>query len=888
MDIYCIKTPIRRIRLNYQKVYKHYITALLVLLMINSSFGQTEKITLHMNDVDLEKAFMEIRKQSEVSFLYNDEEVSNAPKVSISVDDITIEEALEQLLKGTGLAFEKVNNTIVIKPGKKNVGSSIVNPEILKQTIRGQVFDKDSKSTLPFATVQILNTSPAVGTTTDIDGNFIIDNVPVGRYTLKISFVGYADAFIPELLVGSAKEAIVTVELSEQVHALGEIVIRATNGEPVNEMAMVSAKPFNAEETKRYAATIGDPARMAHVFAGVSGTDDASNEIVIRGNSPNWLLWRLEGVEIPSPNHFAEEGYSSGAVSILSVNMLGNSDFYTGAFPAEYGNALSGVFDINLRNGNNKEHEFTIQAGVLGIDLSAEGPFKKGYNGSFLFNYRYSTLSLLNDMNIQVSENTISNYQDLSFKFHMPTKKAGTFALWGIGGNSDSDEKYLPDSTETENFDDGYSDFTSTGMYATGLNHTIFTGKKSYIHSVVSMSSSFSSENLEEVDSLGRLEETFFDDLKNTSYRFNTYYNRKISSRTSIRAGVNLSNLNYSYLTQELNDSTDNLNTYLDTEGSTNFHQAYAQAKYKFSDKVVFTAGLNYSHFALNNDNSLEPRLGMSIELPKQQKLSFGYGKHTMHENLPVYFVETHDEDGTSFMPNEGLKLTRSHHFVAAYEKMLHDNLVFKTEAYYQHIDNLPVANNPDKYWSPIFGGVNPNDTLANIGKGRNYGLEITLQKYFSNNYYFLVTSSLFESKYKPADGIWRDTRYNINYVNNFVGGKEIKWGDNKMLGLNGKIIWSGGKRLTPIDLEASKEAGETVYETDELFSVKGKDYFRLDLGVRLHFYRKKTEHVISLDIQNVTNRLNTWTHVYDAGNEEIIEYPMAGLIPVFNYRLEF
>ena len=799
-----------------------------------------------------------------------------------------MEEALDQLLENTGLTFEKVNNTIVIKPAKKKASSSIIEPDLHKQTIRGQVLDKDAKSSLPFATVQIMNTEPAVGTTTDVDGNFIIKNVPVGRYTLKVTFVGYSDAYIPELLVGSGKEVVVSVELSEQVQSLGEIVISAEKGEPVNDMAMVSAKPFNAEETKRYAATIGDPARMAQVFAGVSGTDDASNEIVIRGNSPNWLLWRLEGVEIPSPNHFAEEGYTSGAVSILSVNMLGSSDFYTGAFPAEYGNALSGVFDIKLRNGNNQKHEFTLQAGVLGVDLSAEGPFKKGYDGSFLFNYRYSSLSILNDLKIQVTENALANYQDLSFKFNFPTKKAGTFSLWGIGGNSDSDEKYLPESMENNDLEDGYSDYTETGMYAAGLSHTFFTDKKSYIHTVLSKSSSYSSETYKEADSIGNLEEAFYDDLNNNAYRLNSYYNRKISSRTTMRAGVNLSNLNYKYFTRELNDSTDRNDTYIDSEGSTNLYQVYAQAKYKFSDKVAASAGLHYTRFELSNDNSIEPRFGMTIGLSKMQKLSFGYGKHTKHENLPVYFVQTEAEDGTIFLPNNDLKLARSHHFIASYEKLIGGNLLFKTEAYYQLINDLPVANNPDKYWSPIFGGFNPGDTLANIGKGRNYGVEFTLQKYFSNNYYFLVTSSIFDAKYKPADGQWYNTRYNINFVNNFVGGKEIKWGDNKMIGLNGKIIWTGGKRITPIDLESSIEEGEAVYETNDIWSNQAKDYFRLDLGIRLHFYKKKTEHVISLDIQNVTNRLNTWTQYYNAKEESIYDYPMAGLIPVFNYRFEF
>ena len=886
MEIYCIKNLTNTVTKRMSLTYRYCLSIALNLLFTITVQAQSDLITLKFKDVSIETAIDEIRNQTDISFIVNDEEISQAPRISVSLENVTVDVALNEILKNTGLTFEKVNETIVIRPIKEASGKSAEDPDVMTQTIRGKVFDKDSKAALPFATVHVMNTDPLIGTTTDIDGNFVLENIPLGRHTVAVKFVGYADAFLPEILLGSAKETVLKIELSEQVQALGGVTIVGSNREPVNDMAIVNARQFDAEETKRYAATIGDPARMAQVYAGVSGTDDASNEIVIRGNSPNWLLWRLEGVEIPSPNHFAEEGYSSGAVSILSVNMLGNSDFYTGAFPAEYGNALSGVFDIYLRNGNNQENEFTFQAGVLGIDLSAEGPFKKGYGGSFLFNYRYSTLSLLNDFGIQVSENTIADYQDLSFKINLPTKKAGTFSIWGIGGLSTDDEEYIPDSVEY--FDDGYSDYTKTGMYATGISHTIFTDKKSYVQTVFSLSNSYSSEDFKEMDMEGQLNGTFYDELQNRAFRISSFYNRKVSNKLSFRTGVKFNRLNYKYYSKSRYDSTQEWNTFLNSDGKTNLYQVFAQSKYKFSDKVIFTAGLNYVHFALSNDNSIEPRLGLVIGLPKEQKLGFGYGKHTRHENLPVYFVENELSDGSVHMPNESLQMSRSHHFIVSYEKMISKDFLLKTEAYFQYIPNLPVPTNPDKYWSPIFGGLWPEDTLANIGKGRNYGLEITLQKFFSNNYYFLVTSSLFDSEYQPADGQWHDTRYNIHYINNLVGGKEFKWGENRMVGLNAKMIWSGGKRQTPIDLDASIEEGEAVYEWDKIFSEQNKDYLRLDIGVRLHFYRARAEHVLSLDIQNVTNRYNTWMQIYDADNESIVDYPMSGLIPIVSYRLEF
>jgi hypothetical protein len=326
----------------------------------------------------------------------------------------------------------------------------------------------------------------------------------------------------------------------------------------------------------------------------------------------------------------------------------------------------------------------------------------------------------------------------------------------------------------------------------------------------------------------------------------------------------------------------------LDSRGSTNLYQAYLQGKYKFSENIVFSGGLHYSYFALNHDNSLEPRAGIIFHLPNKQKLSFGVGLHTKHDNLPLYFVEFENPDGTTNMPNKNLEMTRSTHYVASYEKLFGEHLNLKVSAYYQDINNLPVSNNPDKYWSSINGGVNWDDTLANIGNGRNIGVESTLQKYFTNNYYFLITNSLFDSKYRTASGEWRDTPYNINYINNFVGGKEFHWGNNKLVGLNAKFIWSGGKRLVPLDLEASIDKGEAVYKTDESWTVKGDDYLRLDIGARLHFFKAKSEHVISLDIQNVTNRLNTWSQLYDAENEQITEYTMAGLIPILSYRISF
>ncbi len=848
-------------------------------------FAQSAVVSLSLKDTTVEAVINEIRMQTDIDFIFNHEELDKCPRVSITVAGETVETVLDLCLEGSRLTYKKVNQAIIITPiPKEKKRSKAKGPT---QTLRGTVRDRDSKVTLPFANVEIINTDPRLGATTDEQGIFELRNVPVGRYSLRITYVGYEDAILTEVVVGSAKEVVLSIDIAEAAESIGEVSVTMKKGEPLNQMAVVSSRSFNVDETKRYPATVGDPARMAQVFAGVNGNDDSSNEIIIRGNAPSWMQWRLEGVEIPSPNHFAEEGYSSGAVSILSTNMIGVSDFYTGAFPAEYGSALSGVFDIKFRNGNNQQREYSFQAGLLGLDFTAEGPFKKGYGGSYLINYRYSTFSLMDNLNIEISNNALPRYQDLAYKINLPTKKAGTFSFWAIGGLSDDDERYLPDSTSNENPENGYRDFTKTGMYAIGLSHTIFPDDQSYIKTVISHSLSSSSEHYFRMDSLGILHTDLYDDLQRKALRISTLYNRKISSGLTIRTGLTLNNLNYDYFSQ-LADEDRVLNTFLNSEGQSNLFQAYLQGKYKLSDRVVLVAGLHYAYFQLSKDHSLEPRLGLTVKLPHQQILSFGFGHHSQNENLPVYFVEQKDSDGSIYRPNLSLKMTRSTHYVLGYDKMFAKDWNVKIESYFQHINKLPVPDNPDKYWAPIFGGVNPGDTLANIGKGRNYGLELTVQKFFTDGFYFLTTASLYDSKYKPADGQWRNTKFNSNYIFNAVGGKEIKWGLNKLLGFNGRILWNGGKRLVPIDLQESIRQGQTIVNMDNLYSTKGKDYFRIDLGLKLHVFKERSEHIFSLDIQNLTNRLNVWAHIYNPETETIQDYHMAGLIPILNYRIEF
>ena len=260
------------------------------------------------------------------------------------------------------------------------------------QTIRGIVLERSIGTPLPGATIALTSLGKTV--TADSAGRFRLEGIAVGRQVLTVTYAGYRPVTLSNLLIESGKEAVLTIEMEEVAVKEREIVIkgRPDKSRPLNEMALVSGRMFSVEETRRFAAGLNDPSRIATGFAGVQSQGDA-NALIIRGNAPNGLLWRLEGVDVPNPNHFARVGTSGGAISILSAQLLANSDFYTGAFSSEYGNALAGVFDIRLRKGNREKREHTLSMSTIGLDAATEGYFKKGYGGSYLaVSYTHLTL----------------------------------------------------------------------------------------------------------------------------------------------------------------------------------------------------------------------------------------------------------------------------------------------------------------------------------------------------------------------------------------------------------------------------------------------------------------------------------------------------------------
>jgi hypothetical protein len=760
----------------------------------------------------------------------------------------------------------------------------------LTQSVRGTVTDVVLQTPVAGATVTITGMQKTV--VTDAQGVFRFHAVPLGAQQILVSHVGYQPLTLDNIIVIAGKETVLTLAMQNTVQSEREVVVKAASkkNKPLNEMSTVSARAFTVEETQKYAASVNDPLRMATGFPGVLAADDGANSIIIRGNAPTGLLWRMEGIDIPNPNHFSEAGSSGGGISILSTQLLANSDFVTGAFASEYGNALSGVFDLKLRKGNNEKHEYTLQAGLLGLNAAAEGPISPFYKGSYVVNYRYSTLQLLGKLGLPVDQGSSTNFQDLSYNIHLPTNKLGTFSIFGFGGLSSVDDKAVDDSSKWNNSFDRYASkfISNTGM--SGITHSILLGQKTHLKSAVAYS----------INKIGYNESHIEDDLSVVPSYKEAYItkkltatstaNRKFNNQHTLRAGLIANAIYFDFYRKSKENPAAELKETINTKGQTQTLQSFVQWQYKPTDAITINAGAHHLALLLNNTSALEPRASIKWDMNRRNSMAFGFGQHSQIQALGVYFAQVEGAGGTMVQPNKNLGLTKARHYVLSHQYALRKDLRLKTELYYQQLFNVPVSADPAKTFSTLnIQSDYVTDPLVNRGKGRNYGIEVSLEKYLSNNFYYTLSNSLYQSKYTAMDGVERNTRFSGNHISTLLAGKEfVRSNGNKTFGINIKTIYAGGLRTTPVDLERSKAEGYTIFREKEAYSLQNSPYFRTDLRLSMKWNKQNKTSTLSLDIQNITNRLNVHGQWFDNEKEELVYTYQTGLLPVLNYKIEF
>ena len=767
----------------------------------------------------------------------------------------------------------------------------------LTQTVRGRITDKVTSQPVPDVNIYLSDSTNIKGTTSDRDGYYLFRNVPVGRNHFIYRSVGYDEVVIPNVLITSGKEIILDINMNERINEIEQITVKGvTRGEAINRMATVSTRSFSVEQAEKYAGSWNDVARMASNFAGVvSNADDSRNDIIIRGNSPNGLLWRLEGIDIPNPNHFGVQGSAGGPVSMLNTNQLTRSDFFTGAFPARYGNALSGVFDLNMRAGNNRNHEFLLQMAFNGFEAGMEGPFSKKYNGSYIINYRYSFLTLvqkiLSRTPLKVFESVVPAYSDLSFKFYLPSR-FGTFTLIGLVGSNEM--RTSDDSFYNQSYPE-YStklDFEST-TGVTALIHRINMGKNAELRSTVAISGVNSLIGLYsgKASELNKL--LFLSDIREPQISFSSGVSLKVNVKNSLSAGISVKE---KMLTQH--DSVDFGKSYFRVTDIDKkwiqLVQAYAEWKHKFTNNMDGYVGIHSQFLNFNRTRTFEPRLGFRWDFKHNQSFNLGYGIHGQMQNLQFYFNQTANSDKTNYRKtSENLEFTKSQHFVAGYGNHLSEDFNLKIETYYQYLWDVPVERFPSSFsalnvGASFYNGTFTKDSLVSRGKGKNYGVDFTLEKFLSHRWYMLFTSSLFDSKYQPGDGIWKHTLFAANYAVHVLVGSELPVSKNSSVDFNCRMVRSGGIRLTYIDRQASLKKGHLIYDTTRDYSERSKDYMKLDARVSFRRNAKKSTQEWGIDISNLTNRKNVLSEAFSAKTGKTSYTYQFGILPTGMFRITF
>lgn len=755
------------------------------------------------------------------------------------------------------------------------------------QVVKGSVRDVQTGQPLPGAIISVADTR--LGAVAGVDGSFRIESVPVGRHTIVVRSLGY-ETFSTISVVTSGRQTVLDAELLPSVdfeEVEGVTVSGSEGGRTLNESALVSGTLFSVEDVKRFAGSRDDPARMAGNFAGVFSVDDQRNDIIIRGGSPTELLWKLDGIEIPNPNHFATQGATGGPVNALNANLLDNSDFFTGAFPAEYGGKLSGVFDLHTRDGNAEQFEFVGQMGFAGFEGMAEGPLPGADGSSFIASYRKSTLEVFDLLGISIGFDGVPKFEDVNAKVHLPLGSGHTLDAVVLAGRSDIE---LLESDEDDVFTGDVDIYNGTDLAVVGGTWTHLLSDKAV--GKFSVSSVYSNYRTE-LDSLttGESNEVISKDRWYEVNSSESYYSARYRlSWAPVRSHYFVAGLEGRALRYDLSeerftvrDELDGNPFRIDASGTTGQALGFLGWTWRPADNWTFNTGLFTQYLGLNQQLSLEPRVGASWAFAPGHALSAGVGIHRQMAPLPVYFV----------YDNQDLDYTSSTHYVVGYSVAPAQDVLLKMEGYYKDVSDAPVRADRADGFSLLnagteFGGISVDFPLANDGKGRSYGLELSLTKHFTDGWYLLATGSLIRQEYTGSDGIWRDGGFDNGFIGNLLGGYEWKISEGFSIDMSGKITWAGGAPYTPVDLDRSRLYNSTILDEERFFAERDDNYSRADVRIDFRQNFKGWSMSTFLSIENVLNTKNVLARLYDAQEGRIKVEHQIGFFPIGGFRIEF
>jgi hypothetical protein len=763
------------------------------------------------------------------------------------------------------------------------------------QTVRGRVVGFENNEPLMGASVSLTGTKWAA--LTDTLGVFKIGNVPVGRYNLGVSCVGYKPYEIQDVWVQSGKELVLDINLNQSAQNLEAFTVSTSR------FGMQTALSISkSEDYLKYPANFNDPARMITYLPGAATDNDQGNNISVRGNTPNAMQWYLEGAEIVNPNHLSNAGTPSdrtttngGGVLMLGANMMESANFYKGAMSADKGGALTSIMDLRLRKGNDSKRQTSVSLGLIGTEVGTEGYFK-GDRGqatdgrqraSYLVHYRYSTIGLLSKMGVPLGDEVIT-YQDLTYNLNFPTQKAGNFNVFGMHGFSDNifKNKIRKEwETEKDSQDISFKNLVNV----VGLKHMIGVGKNAVWNTVVAYSGLKNSREAMGYDSLKNIMAT--ENFENNHAKL--FLKTKVDWHWKIgtwHIGTAIKNEDISYIQNQKNGGFSRENK---ISGQEYWVQPFVEWESQITESLQYRLGLRASilskhkqfTYSTYNDRVesryLEPSLGLQYNGKNNSVLSLNFSIQSQTLSPTVYRREKNSFSRTTY--DTAFILSRSGNANLNFRFNVAPKISADISAFYQDLSG-PTMTGGFTAWDnleSIYFLTRYNSTAA----GHNMGFEIDINSNLSNGYHWRLNTSIYDSKIGE-----RNSRYNGRYIINALAGKEWTVGknQNKFWGINAHILMRGGFRETPIDETASKKANQTVYDYSKPFSLQLKDYFRTDVSMYFKRNRLKWSSTLQLDIQNVTNQQNEAWHYFDRFQKKVVTKYQLGMIPNLSYKVEF
>lgn len=721
--------------------------------------------------------------------------------------------------------------------------------------IQGKVVNAITNEPVPFATISIQGTTTGVSST--IDGLYKIENLAPGTYNLEATLVGFKKKTLFEINVNNAKPAIVDIALEESATDLKAVEVTTS---PFNktEESPVSLRNIGAAEIQRLPGANRDISKVIQSLPGVASTPAFRNDIIIRGGAPNENRFYLDGIEVPNINHFATQGSSGGPVGLINVNLIKDVDFYSGAFPANRGNALSSVFEFKQRDGRSDKWVFSGLVGNTDIGITADGPISK--NSSLLFSARRSYLQGLFSI---LGLPFLPTYNDYQIKYKVKFSDKADLTIVSLGAldqfklnlgieDPDEEQRYILANIPTNN----------QWNYTIGANLRIF-AKKGYKNFVLSRNMLRNSaikykQNIE--TDANRILDYQSDEIEN-KFRFES---TSREGNFKFNYGVNYQFAKYNVSTYQIIATQFNPALLVDFASSLNLHSwgAFGQvSRTFFSSRLTLSAGLradgnSYSTQMANPLNQLSPRVSASYSVTERFAINLNAGRYYQ---LPSYTVLGYrNAQGQLENKNNGVKYIQGNHLVAGVEYNASNSAKITVEGFYKTYNNYPfsikdsvsLANQGADF------GVIGNTPVTPTSQGRSYGVELLAQQKIVKGFYGILSLTYVRSEFTDKNGSYKPSAWDNRFLLSLTAGKNFKRG--WVAGIRYRLV--GGAPYTPTDTTASliqaawDVNNQGILDITQLNSQRLNSFNQLDIRVDKLWYFKKWTLNLYLDIQNILN----------------------------------